>query len=220
MRLLITQLQANPFEAFDNNPAFLVAFLTIVIVLLLAIVLIGLLFCLTLSKTLNFVAPHLRTTSPNSVWRIWIPFYNIVWQFILVRHMADSIAAEYRRRALPLSEDRPAYNIGLWANILGLCSLIPFLGSFASLISTVLRIVYWVKIAGYKSELQRSGPWENFTHLDAMSQNQQAYTSAQNNWSQPTPNWQTPPPANPTTPPPTQQSDDPNDHSRWAPPKQ
>lgn len=218
------------FEAFRNNEAMLVIF-AVAMIFVFALLIVYIFYCITLSNTLKLVAPHLRTTSPASVWRIFIPIYNIFWQFMLVNHMADSIAAEYRRRGLNLSEERPAYQIGLWAAILGLCAIIPIpiLNSLVSITSLVLWIIYWVKINGYKSELQRSGPWEQFVHLDAYAQNQGTYTAnqqsnwapaPQQNWNQPSqPNMQTPIPQAPSaeqTPPPS----NPQDHSRWMPPTQ
>ncbi|MGL5888340.1 MAG: hypothetical protein ACRC3B_00565, partial [Bacteroidia bacterium] len=153
----------------------------------LAIVFIPLiLFNILVSKLMKLIAPHNRRMSPGGAWLMLIPLFNLVWQFLMVNHIADSVAAEYRRRGLPLAEDRPAHSIGLWACILYFSGLIPIVGILGGIASIVLRIVYWVKIAGYKNELERSGPWEQFAHVDAYWQSQQ-FHQQQQAWQQPFP---------------------------------
>jgi hypothetical protein len=194
----------------------------------IAIVLIPfILFCIMVSKLMKLVAPHNRRMSPGGAWLMLIPLFSLVWQFIMIGHIADSVAAEYRRRGLALPEDRPAYKIGLWACILGFSGIIPILGFLGAIAGFVMRIVYWVKLAGYKSELERSGPWENFAHLDGAyatgfqnpgynpnfnnaqpwGNQQQPWQNPnqQQNWNQPNQqqNWNQPnQPQNPGTPPP------------------
>ncbi|MFN8713863.1 MAG: hypothetical protein ACK5Z2_13535 [Bacteroidota bacterium] len=191
----------------------------VVLLLSIAIALIPfILFCIMVSKLMKLVAPHNRRMSPGGAWLMLIPLFSLVWQFIMIGHIADSVAAEYRRRGLALPEDRPAYKIGLWACILGFSGIIPILGFLGAIASLVLRIVYWVKLAGYKSELERSGPWESFAHLDGAYangfqnpghnpnfNNAQPWGNQQQNWNQPNQqqNWNQPnQPQNPGTPPP------------------
>lgn len=139
----------------------------IILLVVLAVILIPfILFCIMVSKLMKLIAPQNRRMSPGGAWLMLIPLFSLVWQFLMVGHIADSIAAEYRRRGLQLTEDRPVYNIGLWSCILSFSGIIPVIGALGGLASIVLRIVYWVKLAAYKDELERSGPWENFAHLD------------------------------------------------------
>ncbi len=128
------------FETYDST-----FFLIIGIACLIALV-PAIFFILTLQKTLTTISPENRKMQPGQVWLMLIPLFNLVWQFIVVDRISDSIAAECRRLNIPLSEKRPSYNIGLAYCILTIAgALIPFI----SLGGLVTWIVYWVKVAEY-----------------------------------------------------------------------
>lgn len=114
------------------------------------------LYLVMISRTLKQCAPHNQRMTPGEVWLVLIPLFGIVWHFILVGRLADSIAAEFRQRNLRCEEERPGYNYGLWSMILRCCGIIPFLGIFASLTGIVFWIMHWVRIAGYKRALEQS----------------------------------------------------------------
>lgn len=119
--------------------------------ILLALFIIPVIFYLiTLQKTLEAIIPANRRMPPGQVWLLLIPLFNYIWQFFAVSNIADSIKAECERLNIPVSEERPTYNIGLAKNILSLCVLIPFLGGLASLAFIVCWIIYWVKVNEYK----------------------------------------------------------------------
>lgn len=158
-----------------------------VLIIVIVAIAVGLIpfifFALTVSRTMKLIAPHNRRMSPGGGWLLLIPLFNLIWQFLFVSHIADSVAAEYRRRGLPLKDDRPLYQLGLWSCILSFSGIIPVIGALGGLASLVMRIIYWVKLAEIKGELERSGPWEQFAHIDAQ------YGQ---NWGQPQPNWNQP----------------------------
>ncbi|HUZ59520.1 MAG TPA: hypothetical protein VMU83_12135 [Hanamia sp.] len=85
---------------------------------------------------------------PSNVWLLLIPFFNIVWQFILVDKMARSISAECTRLNLPSKEEKPTYSAGLAWNICNCIIIIPIIGALASLL---MFILYWIKVNEYKS---------------------------------------------------------------------
>lgn len=113
-------------------------------------------YLLTLQRTMDLVSPDLRRMSPGQVWLLLIPVFGVVWNFLMVGYIADSLAAELQRRNLPCEEQRPGYPLGLAMCILGVCGIIPFVGGIASLVTMILWILYWVKIAGYKRQLEAS----------------------------------------------------------------
>jgi len=120
----------------------------IIILFLLVIMLIPyVLFLLTLQNTLNAISYENRRMPPANVWLMFIPLFNIVWQFILVTSVADSIKAECERLHIPVTEGRPTAGIGLAWNICSVCFFVPF----APLASLVLWIIYWVKVNEYKN---------------------------------------------------------------------
>ncbi len=98
----------------------------------LAIALIPfIIFLMALQKTMNMISPENRKMPPSNVWLMLIPLFNIVWQFIMVDKIAQSITAECVKLNIPINENKPTYNNGLAA-------LITF-------------ILYWIKINEYKN---------------------------------------------------------------------
>lgn len=114
---------------------------------LLIILIPGIFFLLTLQKTLNTVSPENRRMEPSNVWFMFIPLFNIVWQFIVVDKISQSISAECNMLHIPMTESKPTYNIGLAWNICNILSFIPFAG-FAALVTFIL---YWVKVSEFKN---------------------------------------------------------------------
>ena len=104
-------------------------------------------FLLTLQKTLNVISPENRRMPPSNVWLMLIPFFNIVWQFIVVDKIAQSIGAECVRLNIKVTDPKPTYSIGLAWNICNFLFFIPFLGGLAAL---VMFIIYWVKVNEFK----------------------------------------------------------------------
>ena len=130
------------------------AVLFILTVFTFAIFLIpAILFLLTLQNTLKRVHKKNRIIEPGQVWLNLIPLFNIVWQFIMINRIADSLKNEFSERNIPIKEDRPGAQIGVAYCILNLCGVIPVLGGLASLAGLVCWIVYWVKISNYKNQL-------------------------------------------------------------------
>ena len=113
------------------------------------------LYLLTLSRTLELCHPHTRKMSPGEVWMVFIPLFGIVWHFIMIGRIAESLAIEFRNRNLPTAEDKPGYQTGMTALILMCCGVIPFLGLIAIIVSFIFLIMYWNKIKEYKNQLEQ-----------------------------------------------------------------
>jgi len=116
--------------------------------LFLALFLIpGIFFLLTLQNTLKSISEENRMMPPSNVWLMFIPLFNLVWQFIMVDKIAQSIGAECARLNIPVKDPKPTYNIGLAWNICNFLSIIPIIGGLAALI---IFILYWVKVSEFK----------------------------------------------------------------------
>ena len=143
----------------DFNDA-VAAGLAIGIIILIAFVFLAIkigikiFYILTLQKALKQVSPELRKIPTGNVWLLLIPVFDLIYQFIVVGAIADSLKAEFAKRNIPVQEERPGYNIGLAYCILFVCFFIPF----ASLAGIVCWIIYWVKISEYKSKLEIMTP--------------------------------------------------------------
>ena len=113
-------------------------------------------YLLTLQNTLKECSPENRKMPPVNVWLNFIPLFNIVWPFIMVNRIADSLKAEFAKRGITGEEDRPGFSIGLTYCILMCCGAIPILNFLALPGALVCWIIYWVKIAGYKTKLKET----------------------------------------------------------------
>jgi hypothetical protein len=130
--------------------------------LFLALFLIpGIFFLLTLQNTLKAISQENRRMPPGNVWLMFIPLFNIVWQFIMVDKIAQSIGAECNRLNIPVEAVKPTYGIGLAWNICNCISIIPIIGGLAALVTFIL---YWVKVVEYKKLIQAN---QNNFMLDA-----------------------------------------------------
>ena len=113
---------------YHSQDAAIAGFVIIIVLVAIAIGLIPVIFyLLTLQRTLQEVSPENQKMPPGQVWMIFIPFFGIVWQFIMVNRIADSLKAEFQKRNVQVAEDRPGAGIGIAYCTLGCCSIIPFL---------------------------------------------------------------------------------------------
>lgn len=135
--------------------AFFAMFFVFFMILGAASIVLQIFYLLTLSRTLALCHPQTRTMNPGEVWMVFIPLFGLVWHFIMVGRIADSLAIEFRNRRMQVDEDRPGYQTGLWALILFCCGIIPLLGILASLTGVVFIILYWTRIANYKRQLEQ-----------------------------------------------------------------
>lgn len=113
-------------------------------------------YLVTLQSTLNEVSFENRKIQPAQVWLSLIPLFGLIWQFIIVNRLADSLREEFNSRNILLDESRPGSGIGLAYCILFCCSVIPFLGFLTAVAGLICWIIYWVKINDYKLKLRQN----------------------------------------------------------------
>jgi hypothetical protein len=124
---------------------------------LVALILIPKIFYLiTLQSTLRAISEENRKMPPNNVWLQLIPLFGIVWHFIIIKNMADSISAEANFKNIKIDEQKPAYNIGLAMCILDCFFIIPYLNFLTGVASLICFILYWIKINTYKGKIINS----------------------------------------------------------------
>jgi hypothetical protein len=124
----------------------------VVLICILVFLLPGIFYLLTLQNTLKAISLPNRKMRPGQVWLMFIPFFNVVWHFIIVKALSESIENEYRDRNIPI-EHNPTYGIGLAVSILLCCCSIPVVKSLAALGFLVCWIIYWSKVSGYKNKI-------------------------------------------------------------------
>jgi hypothetical protein len=133
----------------DALPAAIIA---VVVVFLLIGLGITIAFLMTLQKALSRCDRRNRTMEPGQVWLNLIPCFNIVWQFITVIRISESLANEFRDRGIR-SRDDFGKSLGITTLVLGFLGIIPYIGALFGLAELVCGIIYWVKIAGYSKRL-------------------------------------------------------------------
>lgn len=126
----------------------------VVVFFFVGIVIVYVLYLNSLRKTIIEISPENRRVRPGEVWLMLIPLFSLVWQFVLVAKIADSLLAEYRSRGMTPSESRPGYQLGLTMSVCFVSSLLPLLGSIIALIGFICWILYWNKMNSYRQELE------------------------------------------------------------------
>ena len=62
---------------------------------------VGIAFLLELQRAVERCAPANRALSPGQVWLNLIPLFNIVWQFILISRVSETLSREFASRGRP-----------------------------------------------------------------------------------------------------------------------
>lgn len=221
------------YGGFGGSEMILLLFIVLIVALGIAIP-----YLLTLHRALEVTSPEVRRMNPGQVWLLFIPLFNLFWIFQVVAAIADSFEGEYRKRGIQLPDPRPTYSVGMaYAGINVASTILSYvpaqpiklLGGLIGLVSFVLWIVYWVKVAEHKNNLKNSmvvPPYDPNYYMQNQqgaaqqyyNQQQQYYGQQQNPYGQQqqyTPpqqpnnnpnNWQ--PPQNPN-----------NNPNPWAPPQ-
>jgi Na+-transporting NADH:ubiquinone oxidoreductase subunit NqrC len=135
----------------------------LVLIFFVVLVVIAILFLLTQYYTLKAIQPQNRNMSPGEVWLQLIPLFNLVWQFIVVQRIAESISRELSSNTFSFEEkqpvqlyqqgSRPTYQIGMAMCVLNIFGFIPLLGSLARIAGLICWIIYWVQLSSYKSQI-------------------------------------------------------------------
>lgn len=118
-------------------------------------ILVAVFYLMNLQNLLKEVSTANRQVEPGNVWLMFIPLFNIIYPFILYPKITDSVKLELESRGLAEQGDY-GRGIGIALPVTGLCGIIPVIGILASLANLVLFILFWVKMAGYKTKLKNS----------------------------------------------------------------
>lgn len=204
------------------SPENLVAFVMIVAVIVMIFLGIMVMFLLTAHRTLDQVSPDLRKMAPGLVWLNLIPYFQLVWSFILVKNISESVGGEFERRKLQTFEEKPGFAVGMaWASLNLLSTLLgfadmPFISLVISLSAIVCWVLFWVKLSRLKADLAGSGTWQQQAQANVAFQYNQQYYQQQNPYANPQGNYPPPNyPAPPTNYPPPPQNPSPQ---YWQPP--
>lgn len=132
----------------------------IIILIALAIgIVIAVFFLKNLQDLLKECDPVNQQMPPVNVWLMFIPFFNIVYGFIMYPKISETLRREFDYRNAPQGGDY-LKNLGLTMAILNVVGVIPvpesiqLLKGVISIASLVVFIIYWVKAADLKNKLR------------------------------------------------------------------
>ena len=143
----------NPFEQLGAAATgvailFFIIFTTMIFLISLTI---AILYLLNLQNLMKEIDIKNREVEPTNVWLMLIPFFNLVYGFILLPKICNSVKKEFTQRGM---EETGNYGSSLAIAIPILTLLFWF--PFASLANLVLVIIFWVKMAEYKNKLRNN----------------------------------------------------------------
>lgn len=149
-------------EELLKNPDFqkLIPYLAIAFFIQLVI---WLLFANTIRTTLKLIREENRCILPSQAWFIALPFFNIYWNFVVVRKLTDSLNNEFFDRKMAVEENPTQKQGYMYAGgyMISNLPLPPFIGFTASIITFVGFVLYWVKIYEYKKLLREPFEYGN-----------------------------------------------------------
>lgn len=125
-------------------------------------------YIMQVQRLLRLISPDLRKTEPDAAWLLLIPVFRLVWSFVLVTRIGDSLRAEQQRRGILEFDERPGFAIGIaMASASALYRLVsladvPAVTGVLFLAMLSCWIVYWVKLAGFEKQLKQSGHWQQY----------------------------------------------------------
>ena len=135
--------------------------LTIILIIIVgALITVYVLFLVNLRNLLREISDVNRQMPPANVFLMLVPFFSLVYSFIMFTKISDSLKLEYEMRGRVLPGDG-LRTLGLAMSVLMVLYVV-FNYSFSqiaglfSLAYLVIMIIYWVKSAQIKKELQSS----------------------------------------------------------------
>jgi hypothetical protein len=116
------------------------------------------LYCRSLQRCLELIAPHHRVMKPSHVWLMYVPFYNITEDFFIIHAVTQSLRVEAQTN----ERLRGVRNFGAVSGF-GWCAgqalaLVPTrLGELAGIASLALWVVHWVTLGRMIRALNTAG---------------------------------------------------------------
>ena len=107
-------------------------------------------YLMSMYQALDACSPRNRDMEPGMIFLIFIPLFNVVWQFFIVLRVSSSLAREFRARGMRGDGDF-GKTIGLWGLIL------PFtcIGAPAA---PICMIMYILRVRAFTAQLAGGGP--------------------------------------------------------------
>lgn len=154
MAMVAQSTGSAPLSSGEEAVAMAVV-LAIVLVFLAAMIAVQVVICLLLHKTLAAIpVEHRKMNPPGMVWLLFIPFFNLVWNFFVFLQIPDSFKSYFDSIGQSQGEDY-GRGLGLTYSILAASSMVlgwvPCLGSIVGIAALVVLIMVLVKFWQFKN---------------------------------------------------------------------
>jgi len=112
-------------------------------------------YLLTLQNALQRCSPSSRTLAPGLVWVMLIPLVNLIWHFVVVVKISQSLHNEFVRRERENAEPHPGLKLGLAMCSASVLAAIPLRSAWwlFTILGTGLWIAYWIVMSKYSRSL-------------------------------------------------------------------
>ncbi len=134
---------------------------------LVALILLVILFFFyrVLYRTFLLIKPENRKLPAYTVWLLFLPGFNIVWLFVVVGALTDSLAKELESRNYEVPR-QPAFRPGMGYAVFTVLGLLPYLTTIKEermwvigligVVQLIFMVQYWMKISWYKRVLENT----------------------------------------------------------------
>jgi hypothetical protein len=150
MHLIMLAQQQNG-EAAETAGIIALA-LGILLFTVVIMVAISVLICLLIYLPYQQVPAEHQKMAPGLVFLLLIPFFNIIWNFIVFLRIPESFQSYFASQGRTDVGDC-GRQIGLWYAICGVAAIVPCVNYVAGPAALVLFIIFLVKIWGLKGEI-------------------------------------------------------------------
>jgi len=146
--LMLAQQNGDAAEA-AGIIALALGILLFTVVIMVAI---SILICLLIYLPYKEVPAEHQKMAPGLVFLLLIPFFNIIWNFIVFLRIPESFQSYFTAQGRTDVGDC-GRQIGLWYAICGVAAIVPCVNYVAGPAALVLFIIFLVKIWGLKGQI-------------------------------------------------------------------
>jgi len=115
------------------------------------------LFARNIRDLMRLIRLENQFMSPESAWLLMIPFFNVIYNFKVVRSVSNSLNNEFFDRKIA-EEEAPGLAVGMsfaWVTVIAYMAFLPsFIVMTFALLHFVFFIRYWIKVYNFKLLLQ------------------------------------------------------------------
>lgn len=132
----------------------------------------------TVQSAFQRISPDLQSLTPAQLWITVIPFFGSIWIFYVIWHLANALSEEFKRRKIVEFETFPGLGVG-WAyaffTVTAQLTLLideTTITVLLYIVSFILLIIYWTKIAAFNNKLNYDSLGANQFHSPPPFQSQ------------------------------------------------